>query len=211
METLAAARDLGTWAAPTRPSPRESGVDTNKENMATAAAAVAAPFPRYSVDTPLAEIPNGGGRGGRPYADRYPSFAAAAAAAAACRGYHGVGGAKGINGGGGGGGGSSGKQRAGGGRARYQRSNSDVGAQQQHHQQQYRGVFVAVPPPSRGTGRTTAGTYACRPGIGGGGDAGGDGKRRGVGGYVSAAAADDMHLAAVAMARARRGRISSRY
>ncbi|CAB1117479.1 unnamed protein product [Ectocarpus sp. CCAP 1310/34] len=78
METIAAARDLGTWAAPVPPPPpppappqqrRDHGVNNNhdKENAyasspAAAAAAVAAPTAaaEYSQNTaPLAELPNG--------------------------------------------------------------------------------------------------------------------------------------------------------
>ncbi|CBJ31713.1 conserved unknown protein [Ectocarpus siliculosus] len=74
METIAAARDLGTWAAPVPPPPppppppqqrRDHGVNNkhNKENAYAsspgAAAAAATAAAEYSQNTPLAELPNG--------------------------------------------------------------------------------------------------------------------------------------------------------
>ncbi|CAM9298100.1 unnamed protein product [Ectocarpus sp. 6 AP-2014] len=73
METIAAARDLGTWAAPVPPPPppppprqqqRDHGVNNkhNKENAyasSPGAAAAATTAAEYSQNTPLAELPNG--------------------------------------------------------------------------------------------------------------------------------------------------------
>ncbi|CAM9882490.1 unnamed protein product [Ectocarpus sp. 8 AP-2014] len=69
METIAAARDLGTWAAPVPPPPpppqqrRDHGVNNNhnKENAyaSSPAAAAATAAAEYSHNTPLAELPNG--------------------------------------------------------------------------------------------------------------------------------------------------------
>jgi len=197
METIAAARDLGTWAAPVRPS------HESKENVYSAAAAAAAPaadyrstntpLPRY---TPLSELPNGRGRGN----DAYPlsvataatsSPAAVAAGAASPVGWRGFrlgSGTKEIRVGG-----SSGRPRG------YQRSSSDVAGSVM-----CRGGYGAAPPPRGGV---------MRGGIdrGGGGVVGGRRRAAAAAAASSAAASDDMHLAAAAVARARRGRLSSRF
>lgn len=204
METIAAARDLGTWATPVRPS------HENKENMysaatATASAAAAAaaaayrctntPLPHY---TPLAEFPNG--RGGGRRGDAYSLSAATAAAsspAAVATGAASPVGWRGYRWGGGDAkeicvGGSSGRPRG------YQRSSSDVAASAA----MCRGGFGATPAPRGGV----------RGGVDRGGRGGVSGRRRGSAAAPSAgAAADDMHLAAAAVARARRGRLSSRF
>ena len=229
METIAAARDLGTWAAP--PTPARPAHEHDKENAhataATAAAsATAVPYgggggggggssttaphaPRYR---PLAELPNG--RGGRVQGGVYPAppaatcnraaaAATATAAAAVWRDRHRFGG--------GGGDGGIDVIRVGGpscrrpGHGRYQRSASDI-------------VSAACDGGGGGGGGGFAAEVAAprrpRSGVGaGGGGGGGDGGSTGVGrrwGLVSTA--EEMHLAAVAMGRARKGsRLSSRF
>ncbi|CAM9763708.1 unnamed protein product, partial [Ectocarpus fasciculatus] len=85
METIAAARDLGTWAAPV-PSPpqqrRDHGSNTNNNKENAYASSPPAAAVEYSRNTPLVELPNGRGGGGPHISSssrHYPSTAAAAA------------------------------------------------------------------------------------------------------------------------------------
>lgn len=210
MESIAAARDLGTWAAPARSSSHSH--EHNKENVHPAAAP-AAPYggsnpqaPRYR---PLVELPNGRG-GGRIHRQLYPTPPAAAAAgaasssAAACspsaagvaasaaaawgRGdQFGRGGAKDVFCVGG----PSGR------RGHYQRSASDV---------------ASAACGGGGGGFAAEGARRPRSGVGARTDGfRGRGGRRPAGGGVASSASDEMHLAAVAVGRARRARLSSRF
>ncbi|CAN0278654.1 unnamed protein product [Pylaiella littoralis] len=181
METIAAARNLGTRVAPVRP-PHE-----NEENLhgaadtATAFRGTTTPHPCPSPNTPLVELPNG--RGGREHRNsRCPPTAtlrsASTAAAAAWQDYkYRNGGAKEIRVGGG----SSGRRVS-----HDDRSASDATSAA-------RGVGYLATPSPRGP----------RAGVGGNG-------RRRAAAAAASAVSDDVHLAAVAMARARRGRLSSR-
>lgn len=206
METIAAARDLGSWAAPTtRP-----GHEHDKENAHAATATATAvpyggnnalPVPRYR---PLVELPNG--HGGRlhnplyptpPAATRNPPAAcspalASATTAAVWRGNR-------LGSGGGGkdavrvGGPSPSSRRPG---HYYQRSASDAGSATCRGGGYAAEVVVAARRP--------------RSGVGAGGGGAGGGRRRGAVGLVTSSAADEMHLAAVATGRAGRKRLSSR-
>ncbi|CAN0085569.1 unnamed protein product, partial [Ectocarpus sp. 13 AM-2016] len=129
--------------------------------------------------------PNGRAAGA-PHISRYPSTGAVAA----CRGYQFAGVGTGA--------GTAGRRGRG-----YRRSaSSEVTAPAGIYGGG--GVFVAKPPPVGG--RTAAVPPASGAGVGATAAGSGGVRRPGV-----VSAAEDMHLAAVAMARARIGRISSRF
>ena len=220
METIAAARDLGTWASvPARPSHEQH---SNKENVHATATATAVPYgggggdgnnPRVPRYRPLVELPNGRGSG-RVHGSVYPippassarnpsaAFSPSAAAAAAWRGSQFGSGCEGV-------------------KDSIRVAPGDPSSRRAGHYRRSATCSDVVLSACGGGGMFAAEAAAAarrpRSGVGAGaGSAGGGGGARrrggaGVAGVASVTAADEMHLAAVAMGRARRGRLSTRF
>eukprot|EP00903_Cladosiphon_okamuranus_P020587 g18898.t1 len=201
METIAAARDLGTWAAPTACPAQEH----NKENAYATATSTAVPYggrntppvPRYM---PLVELPNGHCTRPQSTDALYPTPPPAAVCNPSAGCHPASADAAAWRGRGGGGkdavrvGGQSPSSRR---PEYYQRSASDV---------------VSAACGGGGYSAEAVTARRARGGVGGrGSGAGGGPRRRGSFGAVISSAVDEMHLTAMAMGRARRGRLSSRF